>query len=150
MTFQSTVPGAPPSRDEKGGGGLALETVGMTKQFGSHVALDDVSIKVRAGTIHALLGENGAGKSTLVKCVMGEHTPTGGQILLDNRDAAIDGIRDAHRRGLGMVYQHFTLVPSLTAAENLVMARADVPALIDWHAEKTRLHAFLERMPFKL
>ncbi|MFC0400841.1 ABC transporter ATP-binding protein [Paraburkholderia rhizosphaerae] len=122
----------------------------MSKHFGAHVALDDVSIKVRAGTIHALLGENGAGKSTLVKCIMGEHRPTRGQILLDNREVTIDGIRDAHRRGMGMVYQHFTLVPSLTAAENLVMARADVPALIDWRAEKATLHAFLERMPFGL
>ena len=144
------MPGVLHTRDEKVGGGLALETVGMTKHFGSHVALDDVSIKVRAGTIHALLGENGAGKSTLVKCVMGENTPTRGQILLDNREVVIDGIRDAHRVGMGMVYQHFTLVPSLTAAENLVMARADVPALIDWRAEKAKLRTFLERMPFKL
>jgi general nucleoside transport system ATP-binding protein len=150
MTVQSTVPGALHTSDGSKGEGLALETVAMTKHFGSHVALDDVSIKVRAGTIHALLGENGAGKSTLVKCIMGEYTPTSGQILLDNREIAIDGLREAHRRGMGMVYQHFTLVPSLTATENLVMARADVPALIDWHAEKTKLLAFLDHMPFKL
>jgi simple sugar transport system ATP-binding protein len=150
MNLQSTMPGALPTRDEKKRGGLALETVGITKRFGAYLALDDVSIKVRAGTIHALLGENGAGKSTFVKCIMGEHTPTRGQILLDNREVTIDGVRDAHRRGMGMVYQHFTLVPSLTAAENLVMARADVPALIDWRAEKKHLLAFLERMPFKL
>ena len=150
MTLQSTVPGAPHTRDKKREGGLVLQTVGMTKHFGSHIALDDVSIKVSAGSIHALLGENGAGKSTFVKCVMGEYTPTGGQILLDNREVAIDGLRDAHRHGMGMVYQHFTLVPSLTAAENLVMARSDVPALIDWQAEKARLRTFLDRMPFKL
>jgi simple sugar transport system ATP-binding protein len=98
---------------------LALETVAMTKHFGSHVALDDVSIKVRAGTIHALLGENGAGKSTLVKCIMGEYTPTSGQILLDNREIAIDGLREAHRRGMGMVYQHFTLCPRLPPLRTL-------------------------------
>jgi simple sugar transport system ATP-binding protein len=150
MTPQSDESKVSATRERVAAGGLALETIGMTKHFGSHIALDDVSIKVRAGTIHALLGENGAGKSTLVKCIMGEYTPTKGQILLDNREVSIDGIRDAHRRGMGMVYQHFTLVPSLSAAENLVMARADVPALIDWGAEKKNLQAFLDRMPFKL
>jgi simple sugar transport system ATP-binding protein len=150
MTLSSAVPAAPQRGDQSGRNSLALETVGITKHFGAHVALDDVSIKVRAGTIHALLGENGAGKSTLVKCIMGEHKATRGQILLDNREVTIDGIRDAHRRGMGMVYQHFTLVPSLSAAENLVMARPEVPALIDWRREKQNLQAFLERMPFRL
>ncbi|MGF6767728.1 ABC-type uncharacterized transport system ATPase subunit [Paraburkholderia sp. GAS199] len=130
--------------------GLALEIVGMSKRFGTHLALDDVSIRVKPGSIHALLGENGAGKSTLVKCIMGEIAPTSGQIAIDNREVAITNIRDAHRLGIGMVYQHFTLVPSLTVAENLVMARADVPALIDWRAEKAALSAFLDRMPFRL
>jgi general nucleoside transport system ATP-binding protein len=150
MILSSAVPSVPRADDRAGRAGLALETVGITKHFGAHVALEDVSIKVRTGTIHALLGENGAGKSTLVKCIMGEHRPTRGQILLDNREVTIEGIRDAHRRGMGMVYQHFTLVPSLTAAENLVMARPEVPALIDWRTEKEKLRAFLERMPFKL
>ncbi|GAB7521363.1 ABC transporter ATP-binding protein [Paraburkholderia sp. 2C] len=150
MTYSSAVPAAPRAGDSPARAGLALETVGITKHFGAHVALDEVSIKVRAGTIHALLGENGAGKSTLVKCVMGEYKATRGQVLLDNREAAIDGIRDAHRLGMGMVYQHFTLVPSLSAAENLVMARADVPSLIDWRAEKQKLRAFLERMPLRV
>ncbi|CAB3759847.1 ABC transporter ATP-binding protein [Paraburkholderia humisilvae] len=150
MIHPSAVPSARRVSDRPGRAGLMLETIGMTKHFGAHVALDDVSIRIRAGTIHALLGENGAGKSTLVKCIMGEHRPTRGQLLLDNREVAIDGIRDAHQHGMGMVYQHFTLVPSLSAAENLVMARPEVPALIDWRAEKARLHAFLERMPFRL
>jgi simple sugar transport system ATP-binding protein len=150
MTQSSAASTAPLAGDSPGRSGIVLETVGIAKHFGAHVALDDVSIKVRAGTIHALLGENGAGKSTLVKCIMGEHKATRGQILLDNREVSIDGIRDAHRRGMGMVYQHFTLVPSLSAAENLVMARSDVPSLIDWRAEKRDLLAFLERMPFRL
>src|ERR1700761_2799002 len=149
MTHSFASP-APTTGDSPGRAGIVLETVGITKHFGAHAALEDVSIKVRAGTIHALLGENGAGKSTLVKCIMGEHKATRGQLLLDNREVSIDGIRDAHRRGMGMVYQHFTLVPSLSAAENLVMARPDVPSLIDWRAEKRDLAAFLERMPFRL
>ena len=111
----------------------------MTKIFGSLTALDDVSIKVRAGTLHALLGENGAGKSTLVKCIMGFYQPTRGSVLVDGREAEIRNPRDAHAHGIGMVYQHFTLVPSLTAAENLVISRAHPPAIIDWRKEKRDL-----------
>jgi ABC-type uncharacterized transport system ATPase subunit len=130
--------------------GPALETIGMTKRFGALTALDDVSIKVPAGTIHALLGENGAGKSTLVKCIMGFYTPDRGAILLDGQEVAVRNPRDAQALGIGMVYQHFTLVPSLTAAENLIAARADAPAIINWRKEREALSAFLERMPFRV
>ncbi len=129
---------------------IGLETVGMTKIFGSMTALDDVSIKVHPGTLHALLGENGAGKSTLVKCIMGFYQPTRGTVLVDGREAEIRNPRDAHAHGIGMVYQHFTLVPSLTAAENLVISRSNPPAIIDWRRERRDLAAFLERMPFKV
>jgi simple sugar transport system ATP-binding protein len=129
---------------------VSLETVGMTKVFGALVALKDVSIKVEAGTLHALLGENGAGKSTLVKCIMGFYQPTSGQVMVDSREVAIANPRDAHAHGIGMVYQHFTLVPSLTAAENLVISRAHPPAVIDWRKEKRALSAFLDRMPFRV
>ena len=132
------------------GKAIGLETVGMTKNFGPLVALEDVSIRVRAGTLHALLGENGAGKSTLVKCIMGFYQPTRGQVLIDDKEAAIANPRDAHAHGIGMVYQHFTLVPSLTAAENLVISRADPPALIDWKRETAAVEQFLETMPFKV
>ena len=108
----------------------------MTKIFGPLVALDDVSIKVKAGSFHALLGENGAGKSTLVKCIMGFYTADRGSVLLDGKEVTVKSPRDARALGIGMVYQHFTLVPSLTAAENLVISRADAPAVIDWKAEK--------------
>jgi len=89
----------------------SLETAGMTKVFGPLVALDDVSIKVEAGTFHALLGENGAGKSTLVKCIMEFYSPDQGAVLLDAREVPIRNPRDARALGIGMVYQHFTLVP---------------------------------------
>ena len=114
----------------------------MTKIFGSLVALEDVSIKVEAGTVHALLGENGAGKSTLVKCIMGFYTPDRGQVLLDGEEVPIRNPRDARAHGIGMVYQHFTLVPSLTGAENLVISRADAPAIIDWKKEMRRSTRF--------
>jgi ABC-type uncharacterized transport system ATPase subunit len=128
----------------------SLETVGMTKIFGRLTALDNVSIKVPAGTVHALLGENGAGKSTLVKCIMGFYIPDRGKLLLDGQEQAVHNPRDAQALGVGMVYQHFTLVPSLTAAENLVASRADAPAVINWRKEREVLEEFLSRMPFRV
>src|ERR1700729_3017043 len=127
--------------------GPSLETIGMTKTFGSLVALNDVSIKVPAGSFHALLGENGGGKSTLVKCIMGFYTADRGQLLLNGEEVAVRNPRDAQALGVGMVYQHFTLVPALTAAENLVVSRADTPAVIEWRKEMKALEAFLDRMP---
>jgi general nucleoside transport system ATP-binding protein len=128
----------------------SLDTAGMTKIFGPLVALDDVSIKVKSGSFHALLGENGAGKSTLVKCIMGYYTADSGSVLLDGHEVQVKSPRDARGLGIGMVYQQFTLVPCLTAAENLVISRADAPGIIDWKAEKPRLEAFMDRMPFRV
>lgn len=129
---------------------MSVETVGMTMRFGSFTALNDVSIRVAAGSFHVLLGENGAGKSTLVKCMMGFYKPTSGQMMVEGLEVEIPDPRAAHDLGLGMVYQHFTLVPSLTAAENLVISRADAPALIDWKKERQALSAFMDRMPFSV
>lgn len=131
-------------------GAPGLETVGMTMRFGAFTALEDVSIAVAPGTVHALLGENGAGKSTLVKCVMGVQKPSDGQIMVAGREVDIQSPRAAHAMGLGMVYQHFTLAPSLTAAENLVLSRDDAPAVIDWAKERAALEAFFAGMPFRV
>jgi ABC-type uncharacterized transport system ATPase subunit len=128
----------------------SLQAIGMTKVFGPLVALDDVSINVPAGSFHALLGENGAGKSTLVKSIMGFYSADRGQVMLDGREVAIRSPRDARAHGIGMVYQQFTLVPCLTAAENLVISRADTPGVIDWRKEKKALAEFMEQMPFKV
>ena len=130
------------------GQAFGIEALHISKRFGDFVALDDVSLRVTPGTVHALLGENGAGKSTLVKCIMGYHRPDDGQLIVGSREEEIASPRDAHRLGLGMVYQHFTLVPSMTVAENLVMARADVPRVIDWRAELKGLERFIGTMPF--
>ncbi|MBV8745580.1 MAG: ATP-binding cassette domain-containing protein, partial [Xanthobacteraceae bacterium] len=89
---------------------LGVEAIGVTKRFGEFVALDDVSVKVAPGTFHALLGENGAGKSTLVKCIMGYYRADVGDVLVGGREQEISNPRGAHALGLGMVYQHFTLV----------------------------------------
>jgi general nucleoside transport system ATP-binding protein len=129
---------------------FAVEAVGLSKRFGALAALDDVSLRVAADEVHALLGENGAGKSTLVKCMIGYYRSDRGSILVDGRERTIENPRDAHALGIGMVYQHFTLVPSMTVAENLVMSRADVPAVIDWRKERRALDDFLATMPFKV
>jgi simple sugar transport system ATP-binding protein len=129
---------------------IAVEAIGVSKRFGGLLALDDVSLRIAAGRVHALLGENGAGKSTLVKCLLGYYQADDGSFLIDGREVTISRPADANGLGIGMVYQHFTLVPSMTAAENLVMSRADVPPVIDWRQERARLDAFLDRMPFRV
>jgi general nucleoside transport system ATP-binding protein len=127
-----------------------LEAIGMNKRFGEFTALADVSLRVAPCTLHALLGENGAGKSTLVKCIMGYYHPDQGQILIGNREYSIDNPRAAHAIGLGMVYQHFTLVPAMTVIENFVLARAELPTVIDWRKEREELETFLSCMPFRV
>jgi ABC-type uncharacterized transport system ATPase subunit len=141
--------GAPPN-ETASRRALALEAISMTKRFGEFVALDTVSLKVAAGSFHALLGENGAGKSTLVKCLMGYYQPDGGDVLVDDREQVIDNPRAAHALGLGMVYQHFTSVPAMTVTENFVLARAELPAVVNWRKETEALEAFLETMPFRV
>jgi ABC-type uncharacterized transport system ATPase subunit len=131
-------------------GAFGVNAIAMTMRFGDFVALDNVELKVKPGTLHALLGENGAGKSTLVKCIMGYYHATQGDILVGDREQSIANPKDAHALGLGMVYQHFTLVGAMTVAENLVLARDDVPAVVDWAKEKKELEEFLSRMPFKV
>src|SRR5262245_19653606 len=129
---------------------LGVEAIAMTKRFGDFTALDDVSLKVAPGTFHALLGENGAGKSTLVKCIMGYYRPDAGDVVVGDREQQISNPRAAHALGLGMVYQHFTLVPAMTVTENLVLARDHVPAIVDWRSENQALESFLGRMPFRV
>jgi simple sugar transport system ATP-binding protein len=128
--------------------GPGLSATGVTKRFGSLVALDNVSMTVRPGTMHALLGGNGAGKSTLVKCIMGYYLPDEGQISLGDKPVTIKNPREALRLGIGMVYQHFTLVPNMTVAENLVLSRGKVPAVINWKKEYEDLRAFMRTTPF--
>jgi simple sugar transport system ATP-binding protein len=127
-----------------------LELINVTKRFGSFVANEKVSMQLRPGTFHALLGENGAGKSTLVKCIMGYHKADEGDIVIGASSREIRSPQDANRLGVGMVYQHFTVVPAMTVAENLLLARTDLPAIINWAAEYRRLAAFLETAPFRI
>jgi len=127
-----------------------VEIVDFSKRFGAVQALDAVSVRFTAGRMHALLGENGAGKSTLVKCLMGYYQADAGRILVDRQARAIAHPYDAHALGLGMVYQHFTLVPQMSVAENFVLGRERLPAVLDWAAELSALREFMARMPFRL
>ncbi len=128
----------------------AVDVHGMTKNFGSLCALDDVSIEFAPGSFHAILGENGAGKSTFVKCLMGYYRPDSGTVTINGELRHIKNPRHAHQAGLGMVYQHFTLVPSMTVAENLLLGEEEMPTIIDWGALRGRFEAFQETMPFHL
>ena len=141
-----STPGLPAAT----GHALTLETVDLTKRFGAFTALDAVSLTVRPGTVHALLGENGAGKSTFVKCVVGYYRPDDGAVLVDDRERDIHSPTVARELGIGMVYQHFTVVPGMTVAENLLLARGKLPAVIDWRAVRAELQAFMRTTPFQL
>src|SRR5512147_1439958 len=100
---------------------VVLEAKGITKKFPGVRANDDVDFDLRRGEVHALLGENGAGKSTLMNVIAGLYRPDAGEILLEGSPVAFGSPRDAIAAGIGMVHQHFTLVPSQTVTENVLL-----------------------------
>jgi simple sugar transport system ATP-binding protein len=100
---------------------VKLELRGITKRFGTFTANDSIDLVVEPGEIHALLGENGAGKSTLMNTLYGLYAPDEGEILIDGRSATFSGPGDAVAAGIGMVHQHFMLVPVFTVAESVAL-----------------------------
>jgi ABC-type uncharacterized transport system ATPase subunit len=108
---------------------MRLEIRGLTKRFGSFTANDDISLTIEPGEIHCLLGENGAGKSTLMNMLYGLLDPTAGEILLDGSPVDFTTPGDAINAGIGMVHQHFMLVPVFTVAENVMLGREQTRGL---------------------
>ncbi len=100
----------------------AVEMRGISKSFNGVTVLADVDFDVRRGEVHALAGGNGAGKSTLMKIMQGVYPPNSGQIIVDGKPVKITSIQDAKAAGIGMVFQEFSLVPSLTVAQNIFLA----------------------------
>lgn len=108
---------------------MKLELVGITKKFGSFTANDSIDLTIEPGQIHALLGENGAGKSTLMNVLYGLYEPDGGEIRIDGTPVSFNGPGDAVAAGIGMVHQHFMLVPVFTVAESVALGYEPTGAL---------------------
>ncbi len=104
---------------------MRLELKGITKRFGALVANDHIDLTVEPGEIHALLGENGAGKSTLMNVLYGLYAPDEGELLIDGRPVQFHGPGDAIKAGIGMVHQHFMLIPVFTVAENIALGNEE-------------------------
>ena len=117
---------------------MKLELKGITKRFGTLVANDHIDLVVEPGQVHSLLGENGAGKSTLMNVLYGLYEPTEGQILVDDRPVQFNGPGDAMAAGIGMVHQHFMLVPVFTVAENVALGNESTKFGGTLNLERTR------------
>ncbi len=119
---------------------MTLELRGITKRFGSLVANDHIDLVVKPGEIHSLLGENGAGKSTLMNVLYGLYTADEGDIVIDDEVQSFNGPGDAMAAGIGMVHQHFMLIPVFTVAENVMLGHEETKALGALDLEKARAH----------
>ncbi|CAB4626391.1 unannotated protein [freshwater metagenome] len=131
---------------------MKLELRGITKRFGSLVANDHINLVVNSGEIHALLGENGAGKSTLMNVLYGLYTADEGDILLDGVVQKFKGPGDAMAAGIGMVHQHFMLIPVFTVAENVVLGHEPTGILdtLDIDTARKRVREISDRFGFEI
>lgn len=129
---------------------MKLELQGITKRFGALVANDNVNLVVEPGQIHCLLGENGAGKSTLMNVLYGLYQADGGQILIDDKPVKFSGPGEAMAAGIGMVHQHFMLIPVFTVAENVVLGHEPTKALgfLDLEAARKKVREISDRFGF--
>src|ERR671933_1803317 len=118
-----------------------LELRGITKRFPGIVANDRVDFDLMPGEVHALLGENGAGKSTLMNVLYGLYHPDEGEILIKGERVRLHSPKDAITHGIGMVHQHFMLIPVMTVAENIVLATEPTHrgVLLDYDAARRRV-----------
>src|SRR5438128_1028514 len=130
----------------------ALELRGITKRFPGVLANDRVDFDLRRGEVHALLGENGAGKSTLMNILYGLYHPDEGEVLLNGKAIRIDSPHAAIGAGIGMVHQHFMLIPVMTVAENIVLAAepTEGKVFLDTGAAERRVRELAEQFKFHI
>ena len=121
---------------------------GITKAFNGFVANDGISLRVRRGHVHALLGENGAGKSTLMKILYGVYRPDSGTIAIDGKPARIDSPADARAAGIGMVFQSFMLIPGFSVIENVALSLNDLGIVLDNRTIEARIKEISDRYDF--
>ncbi len=130
---------------------VVLSMDGISKSFPGVRALDNVSLHVRRGEVHGLLGENGAGKSTLMKILSGAYHPDEGQITLNGEPVVMNTPHEAQVRGVVTIYQEFNLIPSLTIAENVFIGREPGPGhFVSWPEMRRRTQAIMEQLDIRL
>lgn len=122
---------------------LSMEHI--TKRFGTFVANHDVCFSVRKGEVHALLGENGAGKSTLMNILSGLYQSTEGEIYLEGKKVSIQSPQDARALGIGMVYQHFMLIPAMTVTENVMLSMSQHGFVLDFEATRKQIRTLSQK-----
>src|ERR1044072_2286893 len=125
---------------------------GIRKEFPGIVANDSVDLDVRRGEVHALLGENGAGKSTLMNIVYGLYSADEGEMLIKGEPVTMGSAQDAIDRGIGMVHQHFMLIPVMTVAENIVLANEPkhMGVFLDHEAADRRVRELAKTFNFNI
>jgi general nucleoside transport system ATP-binding protein len=131
---------------------LVLEMRGIRKEFPGIVANDNVDLDVRRGEVHALLGEDGAGKSTLMNILYGLYKPDAGEIIVEGKRVTFSSAKDAIEAGIGMVHQHFMLIPVMTVAENIVLGTEPVRGgiLLDERAAARRVQELAKSFKFEI
>jgi rhamnose transport system ATP-binding protein len=132
------------------GAPAVLAMRGVSKRFGATRALDGVSLELRAGEVHALVGENGAGKSTLIKIMTGIHAADGGEVLVDGAPVSLSGAADAQRHGIAAVYQEPLIFPDLSVAENVFVGHRDQGRVVRWRRMCAEAQDILARLDVHL
>ncbi len=131
-------------------GDTVLEAKGITKRFPGVVANDQIDFAIKAGEIHAILGENGAGKSTLMKVLFGQYQPDEGEIFLAGQKVTFNSPLDAIERGIGMVHQHRKLVPAHTVIENIILGHPRAGTILDYRRTTREIHDLCDKFGFTI
>src|ERR1043166_2655225 len=137
--------------ESSAGAATVLELRGITKIFPGTVAHDNSDLDLRRGEVHALLGENGAGKTTLMNVLYGLSKPDEGEILVEGKTVSFSSPKDAIQRGIGMVHQHFMLIPVMTVAENIVLGiEPSDKGFLDYDAARARVRELARTFGFQI